>query len=149
MYARYLLCFWKKCYLERARLDLLTVLHGFCTTIATGRLSPVGLLKAAVMKMCTSYFSYQYIYNCLKNLLQSFLPVRPAEETGYPMKPGGRAEERSANPYRKSFSSWEIMKIVMCCQEKCRNISNDDKIWRKSRLRTRKLSYSFCVVHAR
>jgi hypothetical protein len=85
------------------------------------------------MKMFTSHFScyYSYPYYYSKNVLKSFLPVGPAEETGYLMKPGGGAEERSATPYRKSFLSWEILKRVMGSLGKCRGISNDEKIWRK------------------
>ena len=75
--------------------------------------------------MFTSHFScyYSYPYYYSKNVLKSFLPVRPAEETGYPMKPGGGAEERSATPYRKSFSSWEKMKRVMCSLENMETVS--------------------------
>ncbi len=75
--------------------------------------------------MFTSHFSYHYFYPYYysKNVLKFFLPVRPAKETGYPMKPGGGAEERSATPYRKSFSSWEILKRVMCSLENMETIS--------------------------
>jgi hypothetical protein len=73
--------------------------------------------------------------------LKSFLPVRPAEETGYPMKPRGKAEEQSATPYRKSFLSWEILKRLWGAWENVEASAMTTKSGEK-----RKRLTFFCVV---